>query len=88
MTQRLIRLTLYDEKITSVLDRLSKSRKQSMFVIEALRHFLGTEEGQHLLQSLTAPTGSAPKVKPSQTPEREPQPQQRKNTSNLDDIFM
>ena len=88
MTQRLIRLTLYDEKIASALNRLSKSRKQSMFVVEALRHFLGTEEGQQLLQSFTAPTSLTPKVKASPTSERRPQPQQRKNTSNLDDIFL
>ena len=88
MTQRLIRLTLYDAKISSVLDRLSKSRKQSMFVIEALRHFLGTENGQQLLQSFTAPSNSPPKVKVSPSHEIKSQPQQNTHTSNLDDIFM
>jgi len=85
VTQRLIRLTLYDEKISSALDKLSKSRKQSMFVIEALRHFLGTEEGQHLLLVLTGPVFS--EERRARKNESKCSSKEEKTTSNLDDIF-
>ena len=87
MTQRLIRLTLYDEKISSALDKLSKSRKQSMFVIEALRHFLGTEEGQHLLLVLTGPGPALSEERKACKSESERSSKEEKTTSNLDDIF-
>jgi len=85
VAQRLIRLTLYDEKISSALDRLSKSRKQSMFVVEALRHFLGTEEGQHLLLALTGST--SPEERDAPKSESECSSKEGRATSNLDDIF-
>ncbi len=85
MAQRLIRLTLYDEKISSALDRLSRSRKQSMFVVEALRHFLGTEEGQHLLLALTGSTSPEAQEAPKSGSKRSSE--DGRATSNLDDIF-
>lgn len=85
MSQRLIRLTLYDEKILSALDKLSKSRKQSMFVVEALRFFLATEEGQHLLLALTDST--FPEKREAPKNESECSSKQGGVPSNLDDIF-
>ncbi|TYO96800.1 hypothetical protein EDC39_11288 [Geothermobacter ehrlichii] len=83
MAQRLIRLTLYDDAILSALDRLSRVRKQSMFVVEALRHYLDTKEGQQLLLALTE---SVSFQRQSETKihgivEKE------KSKSNIDDIF-
>ncbi|ORJ57483.1 hypothetical protein [Geothermobacter hydrogeniphilus] len=89
MAQRLIRLTLYDEATLAVLDDLSKARKQSMFVLEALRHFLGTEEGQQLLKNLTLTESPASEIPQSldQEEPRQGRVDERKGKSNLDDIF-
>lgn len=85
MAQRLIRLTLYDEKLLTALDRLSKSRKQSMFVVEALRHFLESVEGQQLLLLLTQ--SASPEKREAPKSKSECSSEGDKATSNLDDLF-
>jgi len=83
MAQRLIRLTLYDDAILSTLDRLSRVRKQSMFVVEALRHFLETKEGQQLLLALTK-TATSNNLLRKERDERECV---EKKESSIDAIF-
>jgi hypothetical protein len=89
MANRLLRLTVHDPGVIKALDALRKTRKQSAFVVEALRHFLGTVEGQEQLASFLAleaekpPTPAAKKpASPEETPLPRPGPK-----ANLDDIF-
>jgi len=89
MPQRLIRLTLYDEGILSALDRLSRVRKQSMFVVEAIRHYIGTVEGRNLLDRLTLVVPAIEELdhRADQDPMRKDSQERKKDMSNLDDIF-
>ena len=82
-----VRLTVYDPEVMETLESLKRSRKQSAFIVEALRHFLTAESGQNLLRSMTgAPKparAAVPKAvaAPQHAPSRSPSP------TDLDDIF-
>ncbi len=89
MANRLLRLTVHDPVVIKALDELRKSRKQSAFVVEALRHFLGTTQGEDQLESYLS-------LGEKNLPEPEIQKPERKEESsitqesakfNLDDIF-
>lgn len=87
MANRLLRLTVYDPVVVKALDALRKSRKQSAFIVEALKYFLGMPQGQEQLASYLAaikdPSQSTIKRK---NVEKEPATQE-KSKVNLDDIF-
>ena len=90
MATCLLRLTVHDPEIVATLDALRAARKQSAFVVAALRHFLRTEEGA---AQLAAFLGSQPGQKTSQDPKsptppvKEPKPDKKVSKTNLDDIF-
>jgi len=54
MANRMLRLTVHDPNVIKALDALRKTRKQSAFIVEALRHFLSTPQGQEQLASYLA----------------------------------
>lgn len=89
MANRLLRLTVHDPGIIKALDALRKSRKQSAFVVEALRHYLGTVEGKEQLASFLSPeTTKTPEPETRKPPEKkEPSPPRASPKANLDDIF-
>jgi hypothetical protein len=89
MPTRLVRLTVHDGPVLIALDGLRTARKQSAFVVDALRHYLATEAGQAQLESYL---GAAPEEPNSRRrPERggkgeQPVPPSG-SKNNLDDIF-
>lgn len=89
MATRLLRLTIHDPGVIKALDALRKTRKQSAFVVEALRYFLGTIEGKEFLASfLTPEENKSPEheiVKPAE--EKRSQAPRENAKANLDDIF-
>ena len=92
MANRLLRLTVHDPVVIKALDALRKTRKQSAFVVEALKHFLGTTQGQEQFTSYLAT--NAPRISNPQRPEAiepvvnvEPSSPQETPKTNLDDIF-
>jgi hypothetical protein len=92
MANRLLRLTVHDPVVIKALDALRKTRKQSAFVVEALKHFLGTTQGQEQFASYLAT--DTPRISDPSRPEAiepvvkdEPSPPQETPKTNLDDIF-
>lgn len=53
MASILLRLTTYDPRVIAALEDLRRSRKQSLFVLEALRHYLESDAGQDALAAMT-----------------------------------
>jgi|JTFP01.1.fsa_nt_gb hypothetical protein len=90
MATCLLRLTVHDPEIVATLDALRAARKQSAFVVAALRHFLRTEEGS---AQLAAFLGSQPiqkkppEPKEAKLPKPEQKPDRKVSKTNLDDIF-
>jgi hypothetical protein len=89
MANRLLRLTVHDPGVIKTLDALRKTRKQSAFVLEALRHYLGTVEGKEQLASFLAlETTRTPEPEPKKPPgDKESPPPKASTKANLDDIF-
>lgn len=91
MANRMLRLTVHDPNVIKALDALRKTRKQSAFVVEALKHFLGTVQGKEQLASYLPLERVRPeKIEVRQTDvkkESEPESPQTKEKTNLDDIF-
>lgn len=92
MANRLLRLTVHDPVVIKSLDALRKTRKQSAFVVEALKHFLGTAQGQEQLASYLAlnkpRSPSPPRLEASEpVAKEEPSAPREKPKTNLDDIF-
>lgn len=56
MATFLVRMTIYDPGIIAALNSLKRSRKQSAFLVEALRQFLSAEGGQDLLIRMSGST--------------------------------
>ncbi len=89
MANRMLRLTVHDPTIIRALDELREARKQSAFVVEALRQFLSTSQGQEQLDSYLAlkrqrgPNSGPKETAPATNP---PAPIEEVKTS-LDDIF-
>lgn len=81
-----IRLTVYDPKVMTALESLKRSRKQSAFVVEALRHFLAAENGQLLLQSMIDVNKSVTSAAQEESP-ISILPSKSSSGPNLDDIF-
>jgi len=97
MPNRLLRLTVHDPRIRNVLDDLRATRKQSAFVVAALRHYLASDEGREQLEAFLVK--EHPKkpprdeheepVTPKEKPKKKlsaPEPE-RLTKTNLDDIF-
>jgi hypothetical protein len=53
MATILLKLTTYDPRVLAALEDLRRSRKQSMFVLEALRHYLENDAGRETLVEMT-----------------------------------
>lgn len=91
MANRLLRLTVHDPVVIKALDALRKTRKQSAFVVEALKHFLGTVQGKEQLASYLALEEICPGKIEVRQPEvkkkSEPESPQATQKTNLDDIF-
>ncbi len=91
MANRLLRLTVHDPVVIKALDTLRKTRKQSAFVVEALKHFLGTFQGQEQLASYLDLKKICPEKKEVRLPEvkkkSESESPQATQKTNLDDIF-
>jgi hypothetical protein len=92
MANRLLRLTVHDPVVIKALDALRKTRKQSAFVVEALKHFLGTTQGKEQFTSYLAT--NTPRISNPQRSEAiepvvnvEPSSPQETPKTNLDDIF-
>jgi hypothetical protein len=56
-----VRLTVCEPRLIEILGGLKSSRKQSIFLLEALRFYLATSEGQHSL-TLHTVRGTSPDV--------------------------
>lgn len=56
-----VRLTVCEPRLIEILGVLKSSRKQSIFLLEALRFYLATSEGQHSL-ALHTVRGTTPVV--------------------------
>lgn len=52
MATILLRLTTYDPRVLAALEDLRRSRKQSMFVLEALRQYLESDVGREALAAM------------------------------------
>jgi hypothetical protein len=91
MANLLLRLTVHDPVVIKALDALRKTRKQSAFVVEALKHFLITVQGKEQLASYLALERICPEkteVRPPEVKKKtEPESPQGKQKTNLDDIF-
>jgi len=97
MPNRLLRLTVHDPRIRDVLDSLRGTRKQSAFVVAALRHFLASEEGREQLEAFLAlePLKKPPSEEREEPGTRLEKPREklpvpkpeRPTKTNLDDIF-
>lgn len=85
MTTRLLRLTVHDPGIVAVLDDLKTARKQSAFVVAALRHFLLSKEGLAQLAVFVGPQKRPQNLRESDRPKPPAGPPKTK--TNLDDIF-
>lgn len=89
MPTRLVRLTVHDGPVLKALDGLRTARKQSAFVVDALRHYLATEAGRAQLEAYLAAAPKEPnsRHRPEKggKGERPVPPPGSKN--NLDDIF-
>ena len=89
MPTRLVRLTVHDGPVLKARDGLRTARKQSAFVVDALRHYLATEAGRAQLEAYlaAAPEEPSPRNRPERggQGERPVPPSGGKN--NLDDIF-
>lgn len=83
-----IRLTVFDPEVIEALESLKRSRKQSAFVVEALRQYLSTEEGKQLLRNMMGTAKPAP-ASPSRSESCSRPSSSRPSTTNtdLDDIF-
>lgn len=57
-----VRLTVCEPRLIEILRVLKSSRKQSIFLLEALRFYLATSEGQHSL-ALHTVRGISPDLK-------------------------
>ncbi len=92
MANLLLRLTVHDPVVIKALDALRKTRKQSAFVVEALKDFLGTVQGQEQLASYLSlekphkPNPPRPEGNESALKE-EPSAPREKPETNLDEIF-
>ena len=89
MANRMLRLTVHDPNVIKALDALRKTRKQSAFIVEALRYFLSTPQGQEQLAfylALKRQRASTPVPKEAVPTEPPPAPTEKVKT-NLDDIF-
>lgn len=90
MATCLLRLTVHDPEIVAALDALRPARKQSAFIVAALRHFLRTGEGKAQLDAFLG-TNSPKKEARSPVAQEpaSPVPPSRSGPSktNLDDIF-
>lgn len=92
MANRLLRLTVHDPGLIKALDALRETRKQSAFVVEALRYFLGTTQGQEQLASFLAlekghhPSPQKPENEELVPKEESSAPREAPKT-NLDNIF-
>jgi hypothetical protein len=89
MANRMLRLTVHDPIIIRALDELREARKQSAFVVEALRHFLSTSQGQEQLDSYV---GLKKRKGPTSVPREfvetvNQHVTEGKAKTNLDDIF-
>lgn len=87
MATYFVRLTVYDPEVMAVLESLKRSRKQSAFVVEALRQFLSAESGQQLLRSMTGSPKPAPPVVSKEMPAPQSSPPRTTSLTDLDDIF-
>jgi hypothetical protein len=89
MATCLLRLTVHDPEIVEALETLRAARKQSAFVVAALRHFLRTEEGSAQLAAFLSsqPHQKAPEAKEPKMPTPEKKPDIKVSKTNLDDIF-
>lgn len=89
MANRLLRLTIHDPVVIKALDGLRKTRKQSAFVVEALRHFLGTTQGQEQLASYLSLEKTTPSKPEARVPVVKDEPASHRETpkTNLDEIF-
>lgn len=56
MATFLVRMTVYAPDLITALGALKRNRKQSAFLVESLRQFLSTEDGQTLLRSMAGAT--------------------------------
>lgn len=85
MATILLRLTSYDPRVLAALESLRRSRKQSMFVLEALRHYLECDAGR---ETLAAMAGKGEQKKDRKQPRvpLEESPSVGKSLS-VDDIF-
>ena len=92
MANRLLRLTVHDPVVIKALDALRRTRKQSAFVVEALRHFLGTTQGQEqlasylILEKTQRPSPQKPEYREPVMKE-DPSLSREAPKTNLDDIF-
>lgn len=68
MATILLRLTTYDPRVLDALEGLRRSRKQSMFVLEALRHFLENDAGR---ETLAAMAGNSAQHRCRQKPQQD-----------------
>lgn len=91
MATCLLRLTVHDPDIVRALDALRGARKQSAFVVAALRHYLRTEEGKAQLWVFLDTQHPEREVNESKTREEpaiaEVREKSKASKTNLDDIF-
>jgi hypothetical protein len=87
MATYFVRLTVYDPEVMEVLASLKRSRKQSAFIVEALRHFLTAESGQNLFRSMTGAPKPAPAAVPKTVTAPQHAPSRSPSPTDLDDIF-
>lgn len=66
-----VRLTVCEPRLIQILGVLKSSRKQSLFLLEALRFYLATTEGKHSL-ALHTVRGTSPEVKKGAAQEKSP----------------
>lgn len=82
-----VRLTVYDPEVMAALESLKRSRKQSAFVVEALRQLLSAENGQQLLRSMTGEAKPAHQESIKKKAGTLPSPVSQAAPTDLDDIF-
>lgn len=91
MATCLLRLTVHDPDIVRALDALRGARKQSAFVVAALRHYLRTEEGAAQLGAFLCGQHAQREVNESKMREEpavaEVREKAKTSKTNLDDIF-
>ena len=91
MATCLLRLTVHDPDIVRALDALRGARKQSAFVVAALRHYLRAEEGKAQLGFFLDTQHPQREMNESKMREdsaiAEVQEKDKASKTNLDDIF-